>query len=124
MDPDGSDPIRVLLVDGDGAARSALAAWFATQRDIAIVAAVGSAEAAMAMLATARPDVVVVDQRLPGTTALRLCQRLQAMNEGIRCVIHANTETSGDAAPANGTVVILKQLDNESLLGALRRPGP
>lgn len=124
MDLGRSDPVRVLLVDGDRASRSALATWFGTQPDIVVVAAVDSAEAAIASLATGRPEVVVVDQRLPNTTALELCQRLHDLNRGLRCVIHANTDSSVEGPPGNGTVVVLKQLDNETLLGAVRRPVP
>lgn len=72
-------PIRVLLVDDHAVVRSGLAAFLAAYDDFTLVGEAASGREAVALCATARPDVVIMDLVMPemdGTTAIRLiCQR-------------------------------------------------
>jgi response regulator RpfG family c-di-GMP phosphodiesterase len=68
--------LRILLVDDDPALRTLLRTTFEVA-DVDVVEADG-AEAARRRIRTARPDVIVLDVNMPGTTGLELCQELKA----------------------------------------------
>ena len=59
-------PVRVLLVDDQLLFRSALSALMATWTELELVGEVGDGEGALRMTGKLRPDVVIMDARLPG----------------------------------------------------------
>jgi putative two-component system response regulator len=68
--------LRILLVDDDPALRTLLRTTFEVA-DVEVVEADG-AESARRRIRAARPDVIVLDVNMPGTTGLELCQELKA----------------------------------------------
>jgi len=67
--------LRILLVDDDPALRTLLRTTFEVA-DVDVVEA-ESAEAARRRIRAARPDVIVLDVNMPGTTGLELCVELK-----------------------------------------------
>ena len=73
-------PIRVLIVDDSATIRSLLTATLATEADLKVVGASVNGRAAVDMLATAAPDIVLLDIEMPvldGISALREIRRLE-----------------------------------------------
>jgi cyclic di-GMP phosphodiesterase len=68
--------LRILLVDDDPALRTLLRTTFEVA-DVDVVEADG-ADAARRRIRAARPDVIVLDVNMPGTTGLELCEQLKA----------------------------------------------
>jgi response regulator RpfG family c-di-GMP phosphodiesterase len=68
--------LRILLVDDDAALRTLLRTTFEVA-DVDVVEAEG-ADAARKRIRSARPDVIVLDVNMPGTTGLELCAELKA----------------------------------------------
>src|SRR6266851_8470880 len=68
--------LRILLVDDDPALRTLLRTTYEVA-DVAVVEA-KDAVAARREIRTARPDVIVLDINMPGTTGLELCAELKA----------------------------------------------
>jgi response regulator RpfG family c-di-GMP phosphodiesterase len=68
--------LRILLVDDDPALRTLLRTTFEVA-DVDVVEADGAA-AARRRIRAARPDVIVLDVNMPGTTGLEFCQELKA----------------------------------------------
>jgi len=68
--------LRILLVDDDPALRTLLRTTFEVA-DVDVVEADG-ADAARRSIRAARPDVIVLDVNMPGTTGLELCEQLKA----------------------------------------------
>ncbi len=61
----GSGPLRVLVVDADDRVRESLAGLLGIGRRCIVVGTAGHPTEALAVLADAAPDVVVIDPRLP-----------------------------------------------------------
>jgi response regulator RpfG family c-di-GMP phosphodiesterase len=68
--------LRILLVDDDPALRTLLRTTFEVA-DVEVIEADG-ADAARRRIRAARPDVIVLDVNMPGTTGLELCAELKA----------------------------------------------
>jgi response regulator RpfG family c-di-GMP phosphodiesterase len=72
----GTAALRILLVDDDPALRTLLRTTFEVA-DVSVAVA-EDAEAARRKVRTARPDVIVLDINMPGTTGVELCAELKA----------------------------------------------
>ena len=68
--------MRILLVDDDPALRTLLRTTFEVA-DVDVTEADG-ADAARRRIRAARPDVIVLDVHMPGTTGLEFCEQLKA----------------------------------------------
>jgi DNA-binding NarL/FixJ family response regulator len=70
--------IRVLIVDDEALVRSGLRLILQTAEDITVIAEAGDGAAAIAATARHRPDVILMDVRMPGTDGLTAAQHLAA----------------------------------------------
>jgi DNA-binding NarL/FixJ family response regulator len=68
--------IRVLLVDDDPLVRSALSLMLGGQTDIEVVGEAGNGEAALALVTELRPEVVLMDIRMPVMDGLEATRTL------------------------------------------------
>jgi DNA-binding NarL/FixJ family response regulator len=88
--PDASDsPLRVLVVDDHPAVRMGLRELFEDQPDFVVVAAVDSADAAMALAEREPVDVAVVDYQLGSRNGLWLSRKLKRLPRPPRVVIYS-----------------------------------
>lgn len=78
---------RVLMVEDQGMFRRFLVAWLADQPRYTLAGEAGSAEEALALVATARPDVLVVDFQLPGMDGLELVRAARQLRPEIRALV-------------------------------------
>ena len=58
-------PLRIVIVDADDRVRESLTGLLAIGERVLVVGSAGQAEAALALATEQRPDVIVVDPRLP-----------------------------------------------------------
>ena len=70
------EPIRVVVADDHPVVRSGLASLFGTLEGIVVVAEAENGEAAIRETAIHRPDVVVMDLRMPGTDGVAATLRI------------------------------------------------
>ncbi len=117
-------PIRVLLVDDQHLVRAGFRMVLDTQPDIAVVGEAGDGSEALDAAARARPDVVLMDIRMPGTDGVTATRSLLARPDPLPRVVVLTTfdeDEFVDAALDAGAVgFLLKDCGPEELLSAVR----
>ena len=79
-------PVRVVLVEDNDVFREALELMLGMREDIEVVAAVGDGAAAVAATLERRPDVVLMDYRMPGLDGVEATTQLFAQLPDVRIV--------------------------------------
>ncbi|MFD1151170.1 response regulator [Saccharothrix hoggarensis] len=116
-------PVRVLLVDDHEVVRRGLRELLEDEDDISVVAEAGGVGEALARAGAARPDVAVVDVRLPDGGGVELCRRLRALPDGPRCLVLTafdDEEALVGAIMAGASGYLLKQVRGQDLVTAVR----
>ncbi len=72
---DGTEPIRVVIVDDHAVVRSGLEQFLATAGDIDVVATAANGNEAMTCVAEHRPDVVLMDLSMPELDGIEATRR-------------------------------------------------
>jgi response regulator RpfG family c-di-GMP phosphodiesterase len=115
--------LRILLVDDDPALRTLLRTTFEVA-DVDVVEA-QDARAARRKISAARPDVIVLDIGMPGTTGLELCEELKASEATkeipIILLTGSNGSTSSAAKRAGADAFVLKPFSPLELLSVAER---
>ncbi|MFI6957760.1 response regulator transcription factor, partial [Nocardia sp. NPDC050408] len=78
---------RVFLVDDHHIVRRGVADLISAEPDLEVVGEAGSVSHAMARIPALRPDVVVLDVRLPDGNGIELCRELLNQHPEFRCLI-------------------------------------
>ena len=115
--------IRVLLIEDHFLARMALHSVLSGHAQILIVGEASDGEAGVAMYRDKRPDVVVLDLRLPRVSGFEVITQIRAEFPTARIVILSNYHGSEDIyrAVRNGAMAYLtKDASGEELLNAIQ----
>jgi two-component system response regulator DesR len=116
--------IRVLLAEDQSMVLGALAALLELEPDIEVVGRAHDGREALALLETARPDVVLTDIEMPNLTGLELAAELKRRGSPARVVILTTFGRSGylrRALDAGAAGYLLKDAPAEKLAEAVRR---
>lgn len=118
------DLIRVLVVDDHAMFREALRALFELHADIDVVAEAGDVAEAVERAAAARPDVVLLDVRLPDGSGAAACRDIRDQLPDA-AVLMLTAYSDGDAVLAaiegGAAGYMLKHADGTELAQAIRR---
>jgi two-component system nitrate/nitrite response regulator NarL len=117
-------PITVFLVDDHTLLRRGLLALLALQPDLRVVGEAGDAAEAQHRLPAARPDVILLDNHLPGVRGVDAIADLREAAGGARVVMLTVSEDADDLAAAlraGAAGYLLKTIEGEDLADAIRR---
>jgi DNA-binding NarL/FixJ family response regulator len=115
--------IRVLICDDQPLIRAGLQALLRIQPDIEVVGEAAEGEEAVASAAALRPDVVVMDVRMPGTdgiTAARAIARQASAPRVLVLTTYDRDEYVFDALAAGASGFLLKDARPEDLVAGIR----
>jgi two-component system response regulator DevR len=115
--------VRVLLVDDHEVVRRGLRDLLDGEPGIEVVAEAGSVAEALTRAAHSRPDVAVVDIRLPDGDGVELCRRLRAAEPAPRCLVLTAFDDERAlvaAIDAGVSGYLLKQVRGQDLVTAVR----
>jgi two-component system response regulator DevR len=115
--------IKVFLLDDHDVVRQGLAALLTGGGDMEIVGEAATVAQALARAPAVRPDVAVLDVRLPDGDGVNACRELRSMLPDLRCLMltsFADDEALFDAIMAGASGYVLKQIRGSDLVGAVR----
>ena len=116
--------VRVFLVDDHEVVRRGLRELFEPQEDLEVVGEAGNAEEALDRVLGAKPDVALLDVRLPGESGIELCRDLRTALPDLRCLMltsFADDDALFSAILAGASGYLLKEIRGPELVSAVRR---
>jgi len=118
-----ADPIRVLIVDDHAVVRLGLRSLLTHTNGFRVVGEAGSASESVTLAGQTRPDVVLMDVRLPDGSGVEACRRIKQEHPDTRVVMltsYSDEEAIVGAVMAGASGYLLKQADAERLTQAIR----
>ena len=116
--------VRIFLLDDHEIVRRGLRELFEAHDDLEVVGEASNAEEAMIRVPPTRPDVAVLDVRLPGASGIEVCRDLRAAMPELRCLMltsFADDDALFSAILAGASGYLLKQIRGAELVTAVRR---
>ncbi|WP_308117394.1 response regulator transcription factor [Streptomyces fuscigenes] len=117
------DKITVFLVDDHEVVRRGVHELLAVEEDIEVVGEAGTAADALVRIPATRPDVAVLDVRLPDGSGVEVCRDIRSRDESIKCLMltsFSDDEALFDAIMAGASGYVLKAIRGSELLTAVR----
>ncbi|GAB3323255.1 response regulator transcription factor [Geodermatophilus aquaeductus] len=123
--PEDGSPIRVLLADDEQLVRSGLRLLLETEDGIAVVGEAATGAEAVARARELRPDVVLMDIRMPGTDGIEATRRIAGDDglRGVRVLVLTTYDTDAhvfEGLQAGASGFLLKDAGPAELLHAIR----
>ncbi|MBQ0992271.1 response regulator transcription factor [Micromonospora sp. PSH03] len=116
--------IRVFLLDDHEVVRRGLADLLHAAGDIEVVGESGSAREATARIPALKPDVAILDARLPDGSGIDVCRDVRTVDSSIRGLIltsYEDDEALFAAIMAGADGYVLKQIRGTDLVDGVRR---
>ena len=117
-------PVRLVVADDHGVVRAGFAELLDTQPDFTVVGTASDGEGAVRVCTSLRPDVVLMDVRMPVMDGIEATRRLALLGDGAPRVIILTTfdldDYVYDALRAGASGFLLKDVTAERLFDAVR----
>jgi DNA-binding NarL/FixJ family response regulator len=115
--------IRILLVDDQSLFREGLRTLLSLHEDIEVVGEAGNGQEAVDAAAALRPDVILMDLRMPVLDGVAATRRLKESGHPARVIVLTtfdDDETVFDGLRAGAVGYLLKDVSSEKLVEAIR----
>jgi two-component system NarL family response regulator len=119
-----TNPIRVMLVDDHPAFRKGLAALIESEPDLQVVAETGDGRDALGIYRQKKPDVVLMDLRLPGMGGVEITMAIRKEFPDARVIVLTTFDTDEDifrAIQSGAKSYLLKDTPDDELAMTIRR---
>ena len=116
--------MRVFLVDDHEVVRRGVRDLLESAGGIEVVGEAGTAEAARARIPLARPDVAVLDVRLPDGSGIEVCRDIRSEHPEVRCLMLTSfddDEALFNAVVAGAAGYVLKDVRGADIVESVRR---
>lgn len=117
-------PIKILIVDDHPIMRVGIAALISSSPEMECVGQAGSGEEAIQQHAACKPDITLMDLRLPGISGVETIRRIRQKAPNARFIVLTTYEGDEDihqAMEAGASGYLVKGLPQEMLVSAVRR---
>ncbi|MFI0980945.1 response regulator [Streptomyces sp. NPDC021093] len=117
------EPIRVFLLDDHEVVRRGVHDLLGAEPDMAVVGEAGTGEQALVRGPALRPDVAILDIRLPDGDGITVCRELLSRTPGLACLMLTSFDDDDallDAIMAGASGYVLKQIKGSDLVEAVR----
>ena len=118
------DPIRVYLLDDHEIVRRGIKELLESEGDIVVVGESGLAQEAARRIPAIRPDVAILDGRLPDGSGIDVCREIRSRDSSIAALIltsYDDDEALFSAIMAGAAGYILKQVHGNDFVETVRR---
>jgi len=119
----GQQRIGVFLLDDHEIVRRGVKDLLEAEPDIVVIGEAGTAESALARIPALKPDVAVLDVRLPDGDGVSVCRDIRSKMPEVACLMltsFGDDEALFDAIMAGAAGYVLKQIRGTDLVGAVR----
>jgi DNA-binding NarL/FixJ family response regulator len=124
MNLPAQQPMRILVVDDHPVVRAGISAMIQASPDMTVVAEASTAEEALQLFPLHRPDITLMDLRLPkmsGVEAIRAIRQTEPAAKFVVLTTYEGDEDIRQALEAGAKGYVIKGMSREVLLSALRR---
>jgi DNA-binding NarL/FixJ family response regulator len=115
--------VRIFLLDDHEVVRRGVRDLLEAESDLEVVGEASTAAEAMARIPALRPDVAVLDVRLPDGDGVSVCREIRSRMPEVQCLMltsFSDDEALFDAILAGAAGYVLKQIRGSDLIGAVR----
>jgi two-component system response regulator DevR len=122
--PEAPEPIKVFLLDDHEIVRRGIREMLETEGDITVIGESGLAEEAARRIPALRPDVAILDARLPDGSGIDVCREIRSRDPQIAALIltsYDDDEALFSAIMAGAAGYILKQVKGTDFIDTVRR---
>jgi DNA-binding NarL/FixJ family response regulator len=119
----GGAPIRIMITDDHPVVREGFAAMIETEPDMAVVGQARSGEEALELFRRVRPDVTLMDLRMPGMGGVEAIRALRREFPNSRLIVLTTYDGDEDiyrAIEAGAQAYLLKDMLCDEILAAIR----
>jgi DNA-binding NarL/FixJ family response regulator len=116
-------PVTVFLLDDHEIVRRGVRDMLEAEGDIKVIGEAGTASSALARIPALRPQVAVLDVRLPDGDGVSVCREIRSRMPEVACLMltsFGDEDALLDAIMAGAAGYVLKQIRGSDLVGAVR----
>lgn len=115
--------VRIVLLDDHEVVRAGLRELIEAEDDLEVVGEMGTASEAVKRIPALRPDVAVLDVRLPDGDGVEVCREVRSRDPEVACLMltsYVDDEALFDAVMAGAAGFLLKEIRAADIVGAIR----